>query len=105
MEEQRAIMREFGEELSYEALTKMEVLHAIITEALRMHPPLVMLLRYARQAMSVTTRDGKQYVIPKVCAALMQPVLTMCTVSGPHGGDVAFVCASLGPRLQKPRRV
>lgn len=66
VEEQRAIMREFGEELSYEALSKMEVLHAIITEALRMQPPLVMLLRYARQAMSVTTRDGKQFVIPKV---------------------------------------
>ncbi len=59
-------MREFGDELTYEALTKMEVLHAIITEALRMHPPLVMLLRYAKESTSVTTKEGKQYVIPKV---------------------------------------
>lgn len=52
--EQRRIVAEHGEELSVEVLDKMEVLHACITEALRLHPPLIMMLRYARKAFEVT---------------------------------------------------
>lgn len=44
----------------------MEVLHRNITEALRMHPPLVLLLRYCKEPFTVTTSQGKQYTIPKV---------------------------------------
>lgn len=67
------MMAEFGDELSYEALNKMEVLHNIITEVLRLHPPLIMLLRYARNAFSVTTKDGQQYVIPKGNVVAVSP--------------------------------
>lgn len=54
VEEQRKIIAEHGEELSVEILGKMETLHACITEALRMFPPLIMMLRYARQPFTVT---------------------------------------------------
>lgn len=45
------------------------MLHRNITEALRMHPPLVLLLRYCKEPFTVTTSQGKQYTIPKVRAA------------------------------------
>jgi len=50
-----------------EILGSMDVLHRNITEALRMNPPLVLLLRYAKQPFTVTTSTGKQYHVPKVC--------------------------------------
>jgi sterol 14alpha-demethylase len=54
VEEQRRIVAEDGTELSVDVLGKMNVLHACITEALRMYPPLIMMLRYARQPFTVT---------------------------------------------------
>lgn len=51
--EQRQIMEEHGDDMSVEILGKMEVLHACITEALRMYPPLIMMLRYAKQPFTV----------------------------------------------------
>lgn len=65
-EEQQDIIRKFGNELSFETLSEMEVLHRNITEALRMHPPLLLVMRYAKKPFSVTTSTGKSYVIPKV---------------------------------------
>lgn len=44
-EEQEAIMKETNGQLSYEALTKMNLLHASMKETLRMHPPLIFLMR------------------------------------------------------------
>ncbi|PNW86578.1 hypothetical protein CHLRE_02g092350v5 [Chlamydomonas reinhardtii] len=64
-EEQQDIIRKFGNELSFETLSEMEVLHRNITEALRMHPPLLLVMRYAKKPFSVTTSTGKSYVIPK----------------------------------------
>jgi hypothetical protein len=37
-----------------------------IQEALRIHPPLILLMRYAKEAFSVTTSGGKEVTIPKV---------------------------------------
>lgn len=54
VEEQRRIISQHGQELSVEVLDEMPVLHACITEALRLHPPLIMMLRYARKAFEVT---------------------------------------------------
>ena len=31
-----------------------------------MNPPLVMLMRYAKEPFAVSTSDGRQYVVPKV---------------------------------------
>jgi hypothetical protein len=44
----------------------MEVLHRNITEALRIHPPLLLVMRYAKQPFSVTTSKGKTYHVPAV---------------------------------------
>ena len=37
-----------------------------ITEALRLFPPLIMLMRQVKRAFTVTTRTGHTYTIPKV---------------------------------------
>lgn len=49
----------------------MAVLQRIITEALRLFPPLVLLLRQCKRAFAVTTSDGKKFVIPKVKPPLL----------------------------------
>ena len=48
----------------------MDELHFAVKEALRMHPPLIMLLRKAQVPFDVETTDGKKYTIPKghICA-------------------------------------
>jgi hypothetical protein len=66
VEEQRRIVAKHGESLSMEVLNEMDTLHLDITEALRLQPPLILVLRYAREAFAVSTKDGKQYVVPKV---------------------------------------
>ena len=55
-----------GEELSIDALNDMEVLGRNMTEALRLFPPLIMLLRAAKVSFTVTDSSGKTFVIPKV---------------------------------------
>jgi sterol 14alpha-demethylase len=69
-EEQRAVMRKHGSALDYDILQEMDVLHRTIKEALRMHPPLVMLMRFAKEAFDVTTSTGETYHVPQghVCA-------------------------------------
>ena len=66
LEEQRAVIAAYGPDLSMEALGAMDVLQRCITEALRLFPPLIMLLRQAKAPFAVTTRAGRRYVVPKV---------------------------------------
>lgn len=63
--EQRACIDAFGDEISFEALQSLDYLHRCITEALRINPPLVLLMRYAKQPFTVTDSAGKSYTIPK----------------------------------------
>ena len=63
--EQKAVRAKHGDGLSYEVMTQMDTLHLCIKEALRLHPPLIMLMRLAKEAFTVTDKDGKQYTIPK----------------------------------------
>jgi hypothetical protein len=44
---------------------EMDVLHRNITEALRMHPPLILLLRLVKHPFQVTTSKGQTYTVPK----------------------------------------
>ena len=37
-----------------------------ITEALRLFPPLIMLMRQVKRTFTVTTRTGRTYTVPKV---------------------------------------
>jgi len=65
-QEQQRIMSEFGTEISLEALNHMEVLQRNITEALRINPPLTLLLRQVKKSFAVTTSSGKTHIVPKV---------------------------------------
>ncbi len=42
-----------------------QVLERVMMEALRLFPPLIMLLRLAKASFAVTTSKGKTHVIPK----------------------------------------
>lgn len=63
--EQKNLMRKHGDKVDHDILSEMEVLHRCIKEALRLHPPLIMLLRSSHSDFSVTTKEGKEYDIPK----------------------------------------
>ncbi|KAL9259415.1 Sterol 14-demethylase-like protein [Drosera capensis] len=65
VDEQRSLMKKYGDKIDHDILSEMEVLYRCIKEALRLHPPLIMLLRYSHCDFSVTTREGKEYDIPK----------------------------------------
>ncbi|RCV13575.1 hypothetical protein SETIT_2G356300v2 [Setaria italica] len=49
----------------YAALQEMDTLHRCVKEALRLHPPALMLLRHARRGFAVRDRDGREYEVPE----------------------------------------
>ncbi|CAK8559986.1 unnamed protein product [Lathyrus sativus] len=65
VEEQKNLMAKHGDRVDHDVLAEMDVLYRCIKEALRLHPPLIMLLRSSHSDFSVTTREGKEYDIPK----------------------------------------
>ncbi|RRT67448.1 hypothetical protein B296_00024628, partial [Ensete ventricosum] len=65
LEEQREIMRRHGDKVDHDILSEMDVLYRCIKEALRLHPPLIMLLRYSHDDFTIATKDGNEYDIPK----------------------------------------
>jgi hypothetical protein len=66
VQEQQDIISKHGSQLSMDVLADMEILHRNITEALRMHPPLILVMRYAKQPFTVTTSKGQTYTVPQV---------------------------------------
>ena len=65
LDEQKNLMKKHGNKVDHDILSEMDVLYRCIKEALRLHPPLIMLLRSSHSDFSVTTKDGKEYDIPK----------------------------------------
>lgn len=65
LDEQREVIKRHGDRLDYEVLGEMDVLYRSIKEALRLHPPLILLLRYNHKDFPVKTREGVEYVVPK----------------------------------------
>ncbi|KAK4413498.1 Sterol 14-demethylase [Sesamum alatum] len=65
VDEQKNIMQKHGNKIDYDTLSEMEVLYRCIKEALRLHPPLIMLLRSSHSDFSVKTKEGIEYDIPK----------------------------------------
>jgi len=49
-------MKEHGDELNFDILSEMDHLHCCVKEALRLHPPLIMLMRYCHKAFTVRSR-------------------------------------------------
>ncbi|XP_072954884.1 obtusifoliol 14-alpha demethylase [Typha angustifolia] len=65
VEEQKELLKKHGDKIDHDILSEMDVLYRCIKEALRLHPPLIMLLRHSHSDFTVKTREGKEYDIPK----------------------------------------
>lgn len=65
LDEQKNLMKKHGNNVDHDILSEMDVLYRCIKEALRLHPPLILLLRTSHSDFSVKTREGKEYDIPK----------------------------------------
>ena len=63
--EQKDVMAKHGDKIDFDILAEMDELHFCIKEALRMHPPLIMLLRQCHVPFEVETTKGKKFVVPK----------------------------------------
>jgi len=63
--EQKKVTSKHGDKIDFDVLAEMDELHFAIKEALRMHPPLIMLLRQCHVPFKVTTTQGKEFVVPK----------------------------------------
>lgn len=63
--EQKGVVKKHGSGVNYYVLSEMEVLYRCVKEALRLHPPLIMLLRSSHSDFSVKTKEGNEYDIPK----------------------------------------
>ncbi|CAI5465414.1 unnamed protein product [Closterium sp. Yama58-4] len=74
--EQQAVMARHGGTLNYDVLSEMDCLHRVMKEVLRLHPPLVMLLRYAQQPFNVTGHEGKTYTVPKGTVVAAAPAFS-----------------------------
>jgi sterol 14alpha-demethylase len=72
-EEQKKVMAEHGNDLSMDVLNSMDYLHRCIMEALRMNPPLVLVMRLAKESFAVTTSTGKKYTVPKGDIVMASP--------------------------------
>jgi sterol 14-demethylase len=77
IEEQEQVM-DPGAPLDFDKINEMQLLHDCMREALRLCPPLILLIRKAMKDVPVKAA-GKQYVIPK--------------------GDMVFISPSVGMRL------
>jgi sterol 14alpha-demethylase len=54
-----------GPALDFDSVAQMEYLQNCVKETLRLHPPLIMLMRMAMQTVETTTEDGQKFVIPE----------------------------------------
>ena len=62
--EQARLLATHGDTLDIGVLGEMEALQANITEAIRLFPPLIMLLRLAKKPFAVSTSAGQTFTVP-----------------------------------------
>lgn len=65
VEEQKEIVKKHKDLINYDVLNEMDCLHRFIKETLRLHPPLIMLLRYNNAPFTVKSKEGKEYTVAK----------------------------------------
>jgi sterol 14-demethylase len=65
LEEQNNIMKKYHDKIDYNVLLEMETLHSCIKETTRMHAALPALVRKVQKNISVRTREGREFGIPK----------------------------------------
>lgn len=76
VQEQKDLIGSDGAELTYEVVDKMELLHNCMREALRMHPPLVLLMRKCKKDVVIKAK-GKEYVVPEGDTVMVSPSVGM----------------------------
>lgn len=69
-EEQEVVLSETEGELNYSALVKMNLLHACMKETLRMHPPLIFLMRKVLESRLAL---GGRFLIPQNDIVIASP--------------------------------
>lgn len=80
-EQQDVLGRNLDKTLEFDDLNKFDLLFNCIRETLRMHPPLLMLMRHCRADLPVTASDGTSYVVPKVSTHTERPTASATTTS------------------------
>jgi cytochrome P450 len=65
-EQQSVLGADVSKPLDFDAIGKMDLLFNCVRESLRMHPPLIMMMRQCRQDVAVKSEDDKTYTVPKV---------------------------------------
>jgi sterol 14-demethylase len=73
--EQESVLPNKQASLDFDSIGKMDLLQNCIKESLRMFPPLIMLMRMAKQDME-TTCDGKTFTIPKGDIVITSPAVS-----------------------------
>lgn len=74
LEEQNQVLSSNNNVLDADAVARMEYLNNCIKEALRLHPPLIMLMRMAMHDIE-TTSNGSTYIIPKGDIVVTSPAV------------------------------
>ena len=76
MKEQNTVLKgDLKQPLDFDMVGDMEYLQNSVKEALRMHPPLILLMRMAMKDIE-TTLDGKTYIIPKGDIVVTSPAVS-----------------------------
>ncbi|KAJ4807331.1 Lanosterol 14-alpha demethylase [Rhynchospora pubera] len=75
LEEQKALLGRHGLKMEFDILREMDVLSRCIKEAARIGYPPIITPRYCRQNFTVTTKEGKEYTIPKGHIVLTSPAV------------------------------
>ncbi|CAM6116007.1 unnamed protein product [Calypogeia fissa] len=72
--EQLEMIKKHGNVLNHDVVCDMDYLAKVMKEVLRMHPPLVILLRYSHKDFTVQSR-GKTYTVPKGHITAVSPTV------------------------------
>lgn len=76
MKEQNEVLEgKLDSSIDFEAVKKMSYLQTAVMESLRMHPPLIMLMRMAMKDIK-TSVNGKEYTIPKGDIVITSPAVS-----------------------------
>ena len=102
LEEQKQIIRKYGDNLDYNAFQEMDTLHCCIKEALRIHPPAPIFSRKVHKNFTVQTKDGNEYEIQRR-HTIVSSVLFNCNLPHIYKGPDVYDPARFGPGREEDR--
>ncbi|KAL6841658.1 hypothetical protein ACP4OV_028597 [Aristida adscensionis] len=102
LEEQKKIIRKYGDNIGYNVLLEMDFLHCCIKEALRIHPPAPVFFRKVHKNFSVQTKEGMKYEISKG-HTIVNPVLFNCNIPDIYKDPDVYNPNRFGPRGEEDK--